>query len=381
MRVAVIGCGAMGAAAGWRLAARGAQVVCFDRHSPPHALGSSHGESRITRTAYFEGPWYVPLLQETFPLWRELEAASGSDLLTLTGALMIGPPSAEAVSGALAAAADHRLDVRLLKADEIRKAYPGHIVGNRDVAVLDAQAGFLRPEAAVAAMIGLVEALGGEIRRGGVVSAVNPRPDGVEVVTDEDREKFDAVVIAVGPWMRELAGWLPLTVERQVMAWFAIDQKLEGALTPETFPVFIRQAHGIGDVYGFPSLDGVSMKIARHHQGDVTDPEHVRRQVNDGELEPLRRYVRTRLHGVTQRVVRTVTCMYTNTPDGHFAIGPHPEDARVTVLSACSGHGFKFAPVVGDIAADLVSDGRTSRDISHFSLERFEKRPLTAAPT
>jgi sarcosine oxidase len=363
----------MGSAAGWRLAARGAQVVCFDRHSPPHAFGSSHGESRITRTAYFEGPWYVPLLQETFPLWRELEAASGAELLTLTGALMIGPPSADAVTGALAAAADHGLDVRLLKADEIRKAYPGHIVGNRDVAVLDAQAGFLRPEAAVAAMIGRVEALGGEVRRGVVVSAVTPHPDGVDVVTDESRDRFDAVVIAAGPWMHELIEWLPLTVERQVMAWFAIDQNVDSALAPGKFPVFIRQAHGIGDVYGFPTLDGDSMKIARHHEGDVTDPQHVMREVSDSELDPLRRYVRTRLHGVTQRVVRTVTCMYTNTPDGHFAIGLHPEDARISVLSACSGHGFKFAPVVGDIAADLVTDGRTARDISHFSLERFQK--------
>ena len=361
----------MGAAAGWRLAARGAQVVCFDRNSPPHALGSSHGESRITRTAYFEGPWYVPLLQETFPLWRELEAASGADLLTLTGALMMGPPSAEAVTGALTAATDHGLDVRMLKADEIRAAYPGHIVGNRDVAVLDAQAGFLRPEAAVAAMIGRVEALGGEMRRGVVVSAVNPQPDGVEVVSDESHETFDATVIAAGPWMHDLVDWLPLTVERQVMAWFAIDQKGDVALTPDRFPVFIRQTHDIGDVYGFPTLDGVSVKVARHHEGDATDPQHVRRDVSDSEVDPLRHYARTRLHGVTQRVIRTATCLYTNTPDGHFAIGLHPEDARITVLSACSGHGFKFAPVVGDIAADLVSEGRTSRDIARFALTRF----------
>ena len=362
----------MGAATAWRLAARGAQVVCFDRHSPPHAFGSSHGESRITRTAYFEGPWYVPLLQETFPLWRELESASGTELLTLTGALMIGPPTSDAVMGALAAAADHGLDVRLLKADEIRKTYPGHIVGNRDVAVLDAKAGFIRPEAAVAAMIGRVEALGGEVRRGVVVSAVNRHSDSVEVVTDEARETFDAAVIAAGPWMPDLIDWLPLTVERQVLAWFAIDAGA-GWLAPERFPVFIRQAEGFGDVYGFPTLDGASVKIARHHEGDATDPQHVRREVSDGELDALRRFVATRLRGVTQRVTRTVTCMYTNTPDGHFAIGLDPQDARVTVISACSGHGFKFAPVIGDIAADLVCDGHTSRDISHFSLERFAK--------
>lgn len=348
-------------------------MVCFDRHSPPHALGSSHGESRITRTAYFEGPWYVPLLQETFPLWRELGSATGADLLTLTGALMIGPPSAEAISGALAAAADHSLDVRLLKADEIRRTYPGHIVGNRDVAVLDAQAGFIRPEAAVAAMISRLEELGGEVRRGVVVSAVNHGgADGVEVVTDEARETFDAVVIAAGPWTHDLIDWLPLSVERQVLAWFAIEGDA-GWLAPDKFPVFIRQANDMGDVYGFPTLDGVSVKLARHHLGDATDPEHVRRDVTGSELDPLRRYARTRLRGVSQRVVRTVTCMYTNTPDGHFAVGLHPEDARVAVLSPCSGHGFKFAPVIGDIAADLVFDGHTARDISHFSLERFGK--------
>ncbi len=373
MRVAVVGCGAMGAATGWRLAARGVQVVCFDRHSPPHPFGSSHGESRITRTAYFEGPWYVPLLKETFPLWRELEAASGAEILTLSGALMIGPPTAEAVTGALAAAAGHTLEVRLLKADALRRAYPGHKVGNRDVAVLDTQAGFVRPEAAVAAMIGRVEALGGEIRRNVRVSSVNHTgPDAVEVVTDGARESFDAAVIAAGPWMGELIDWLPLTVERQVLAWFAIDRGADW-LVPERFPVFIRQADDIGDVYGFPTLDGISVKIARHHQGDGTDPDHVRREVKEDELEPLRRYVATRLRGVTPRVMRSVTCMYTNTPDGHFVIGHHPDDARVTLISACSGHGFKFAPVIGDIAADLVCDGRTSRDISHFSLKRFAK--------
>jgi sarcosine oxidase len=312
----------------------------------------------------------VPLLRESFPLWRELEAATGADLVTLTGALMIGPPSAEAVSGALAAAADHSLDVRLLKADEIRRTYPGHIVGNRDVAVLDAQAGFIRPEAAVAAMIGQLETLGGELRRGVVVSAVIPHADGVEVVTGEDRERFDAAVIAAGPWMHELVEWLPLTVERQVLAWFAIDKGADW-LAPGTFPVFIRHAPGIGDMYGIPTLDGVSVKIARHHDGDATDPKHVKREVDDGELDPLRLFVKTRLRGVTQRVTRTATCMYTNTPDRHFAVGLHPDGARVVVLSACSGHGFKFAPVIGEIAADLACDGTTSRDISRLAVTRF----------
>jgi sarcosine oxidase len=372
LRVAVVGCGAMGAATGWRLAGRGVQVVCFDRHSPPHTLGSSHGESRITRTAYFEGPWYVPLLQETFPLWRELEEASGASLLTLTGALMIGDSSAEAVTGALAAATTHGLDARLIKADELHRRYPGHVFGARDVAVLDVQAGFVRPEAAIAAMIERVVALGGEIRREAVVTAVNSHPDGVEVVTTASREKFDAVVVATGPWMHSLVPWLPLTVERQVLAWLEID-KSASWLGPEAFPVFIRQTDELGDIYGVPTLDGISVKIARHHDGDSTDPDHVRRDVADAELVPLRTFAATYLRGVTGRVTRTAVCMYTNTPDGHFVIDVHREDPRVVVICACSGHGFKFAPVIGDIAADLACERSTSRDISRFSASRFSR--------
>lgn len=370
LRVAVVGCGAMGAATGWRLANRGVHVVCFDRHSPPHSLGSSHGESRITRTAYFEGESYVPLLQETFPLWRELEDVSGARLLTLTGALMIGSPSAGSITGALAAATKHGLDARLLDEAELRHRYPGHVIRSGEVAVLDAQAGFVRPEAAVAAMIDQMVVLGGEIRQGVVVQDLSAQGDQVEVTTDEMRESFDGVVVAAGPWTPELAPWLPLSVKRQVMAWLEIAQGADW-LVPGRFPVFIRQTDELGDIYGVPTLDGISVKVARHHGGDLTDPDRVRREVTDAELAPLKTFATTYTRGVTDRVTKTAVCMYTNTPDGDFVIDFHPEDARIVVISACSGHGFKFAPVVGDIAADLVCDGHTLRDISHFKMARF----------
>jgi len=369
LRVAVVGCGAMGAATGWRLATRGAQVVCFDRHSPPHSLGSSHGESRIIRTAYFEGPWYVPLVQEAFQLWRDLEQESGSHLLTMTGALMIGPASATAVVGAQTAAIAHGLDAHVLDANELRRRYPAHVIAGDDVAVLDVQAGFLLPEDAVSAMIDRIVALDGEVRRGVVVKDVSPHAEGVVVATDETRETFDAVVIAAGPWTSELFP-LPLSVERQVMAWFEIEADGAGRITPERFPVFIRETDGVG-VYGMPTLDGTSLKIARHHGGELTDPQTIRREVTDAELDPLRTFATTYLRGVTTRVTRSAVCMYTNTPDEDFVLDLHPDDPRIVVISACSGHGFKFAPVVGDIAADLVSYGRTVRDISRFSASRF----------
>ncbi len=363
----------MGAATGWRLAARGAEVVCFDRHSPPHDFGSSHGESRITRTAYLEAPFYVPLLQETFPLWRELEASTGAKLLTLTGALMIGSRSSATVAGALSAAAAHGLDVEVLDAAELLARYPGHVPGDDDVAVLDAQAGFLRPEAAIAAMIEALTRAGSEVRRGVTVTEVAARGEGVEVTTSLAKERFDAAVIATGAWMPELAGWLPLTVERQVLAWFQV-QAGAGWLSPELFPVFIRETRAPGEVYGFPTLDGTSLKIARHHGGDAADPNAIRRDVTDADLDPLRMFITTYLRGVTRHVTRTAVCMYTNTPDGHFIVDLHPDDPRIVLISACSGHGFKFAPVIGDIAADLVTEGKTARDISRFAAARFAKK-------
>lgn len=355
MRVAVVGGGVMGAAAAWRLSQRGAEVVCYDRYSPPHALGSSHGESRIIRTAYFEGPWYVPLLQEVFPLWRELEAATGADLLTMTGALMLGAPTSEAVSGALSSAQNHSLHVEVFEAAELRKRYPGHVVRDGNLGVLDPQAGFLRPEAAVGAMLSQVPL----VERNTTVNSV------AHLLDDHD-----AVVVAAGAWTPELIDWIPLEVERQVMTWFAIEPDADW-LRPEAFPVFIRQSPEIGDIYGLPTLDGSSVKVARHHDGAPTDPERLKRGVDDEELEPLRVFVRDYLRGVTTRVTRTAVCMYTNTPDGHFVLDFAPDDRRVVLVSACSGHGFKFAPVIGDIAADLVLEGETRRDISHFAAARF----------
>lgn len=350
----------MGAATAWRLSKRGVDVVCYDSHSPPHTYGSSHGESRIIRSAYFEGAWYVPLLREVFPLWRELERATGAQLLTMTGALILGSRSSEAVSGTLASARAHDLEVQLLDAAEMRRRYPGHILGDEEIGVLDTQAGFLRPEAALSAMLSLVP----NVVRGTTVTSLT-----------KTLEKFDYVVVAAGSWTPELLHFLPLRVERQVMAWFEIEKDATW-LTPDNFPVFIHPTAQLGDIYGLPTLDGHSMKIARHHDGEVTDPDHIRREVDDSELDPLRTFASRYLRGATTTVTKTATCMYTNTPDGHFVIDFHPDLERVVVISACSGHGFKFAPVIGDIAADLICEGDTRRDISRFRLSRFASGDL-----
>jgi len=355
MKVAVIGGGAMGAATSWRLAKRGVDVVCFDRHSPPHAFGSTHGESRIIRSAYFEGTFYVPLLQEAFALWRELEATSGERLLTMTGALMIGDASSDVVVGAQSSAKEHGLDAEFLDTAALRRRFRGHVVHDGDVAVLDRQAGVLNPEAAVTAMLGQAP----RVVREKKVSSVA-----------EVRSKFDAVVVAAGPWTPELIDWIPLSVERQVHVWFSTARDADW-FGPDRFPAFVRQTLEGGFMYGIPSLDGKTVKVGRHHDGEITTPDTIRRRVDDFDIDPLRLLAATYLRGVSGHVTRTLTCMYTNTPDGHFVIDFAPGDKQVVVISACSGHGFKFAPVIGDIAADLVCDGETKRDISRFSAARF----------
>ena len=362
MKVAVIGGGVAGAATAWRLTLRGADVVCFDRHSPPHDLGSSHGESRIIRTAYFEGSWYVPLLQEVFPMWRELEAATGTEILTMTGALMIGGETSEVVVGAITSGREHNLDAELLDTDEFRRRYPGHVVRDGDVAVLDRQAGVLNPERAVAAMLSQVP----DVRTGQKVDSIA-----------QLREDFDAVVVAAGPWTPELIDWIPLKVERQVHGWFSIAREAEAGnwFAPDRFPAFVRESPDSKFMYGIPSLDGKTIKVGRHHQGETTDPHRIRRRVDEVDIDPLRLLTAKHLRGVSGHVARTLTCMYTNTPDDHFVIDFSPDDRGVVVISACSGHGFKFGPVIGDIAADLVLDGGTRRDITHFSAGRFAAAP------
>ena len=280
----MVGCGAMGAAAGWRLAERGAEVVCFDRHSPPHALGSSHGETRITRTAYFEGAWYVPLLLETFPMWRALEKATGAELLTVTGLLTLGALDSPPIVGALAAAREHRQPTQVLDAPEARRLYPAHVVDDHDVVVVDPQAGFVRPEAAIVAMLQQLD-----VRRDQPVGAITPTGEGVDVTTAAGRESFDAVVVAAGTWARELLPFLPVTVERQVTVWLEIEPHAE-QFAPERFPVYFRETTALGDIYGFPTLDGRTVKLARHHGGETTDPHRIRREVDDADLDPLRTF-------------------------------------------------------------------------------------------
>jgi len=348
----------MGALSAWRLAARGARVIGFERFRPGHDRGSSHGDTRIFRTAYFESPEYVPLLQRAHGLWRQLEKESGAELLTLTGGLAIGPADGELVAGVLTSARESRLQYRLLDPSEMNRLYPQHHLETGDVAVRDEQAGFLRPERSVGAAAARAVALGARLMTETEVTAIIAADGGVVIETSRGRFAADRALVAAGAWTSKLLPQLglPLEVERQVMAWLAVDDP--DSFSPERFPIFIREVAGGRFRYGFPTTDGRSIKLAVHHEGTAADPDSIDREVEEADLLPLREFAREQLRGVTGEVVDARVCMYTNTPDERFFAVSPADMPGVTVLSACSGHGFKFAAVLGELMADSILDGQ-----------------------
>ena len=369
--VVIAGLGAMGSAVARSLARRRRRVAGLDRFSPPHALGSSHGRSRIIREAYFEHPAYVPLVRHALGLWRDLERESGERLLLPTGGLMIGPPQGTLVRGALASAEAHRLPHERLDAAGIAARVPAIRPAPGMVGVWEPNAGVLFPEAAIATTLASARRHGAELRLDEPMVAWRADDRGVEVSTPRGQLRAAHLVLASGAWLPGHTPGLalPLEVERVALFWFE-PARDPTAFDPGRFPVFILEHAPDRYIYGFPRLDGL-IKLARHHEGTPADPDRVRRDIAPEEASSLRATFRPFLPGADGPLRESAVCMYTNAPDGHFVIGPDPRHARVTVVSACSGHGFKFAPVIGEIVADLATEGGTGWDVGLFSPERF----------
>jgi sarcosine oxidase len=367
--VAVVGLGAMGSMAAWRLASRGARVVGFDRYDPPHTMGSSHGQSRIIRSAYYEGPGYVPLVREAFELWRALERESGESILTMTGALMIGPPDSQLVSGSLLSAREWGLEHEVLQPADVHRRFPRYRLREDEIAVYDIAAGFVRPEKAVAAALGRARALGAEIHTNTAVESVEPGA----VRAGGKVWRVDHVVTCTGAW--NATGLLPaldvqLEVTPQCMVWFR--PQTSSLHTPEAAPVFVHGTTGDAiHAYGFPSVDGETVKIGVSNDDAPQHPDAIDRVVHPADLEPAVRYVETALPDLDPEPARSVICLMENSPDRHFVIGTLAPG--LSVLGGFSGHGFKFAPVIGEVAADLALDGGTSRPIEQFAPSRFAK--------
>jgi sarcosine oxidase len=368
--VAIAGLGAMGSAAAYHLARRGARVIGFDRFAPPHALGSSHGETRIIREAYFEDPRYVPLVQRALVLWRELEASSGRTLLKETGGIMIGPPEGVLVTGAEASGKANQLPYERLDAADITRRFPAFAPRADWIGIWEPRAGALFPEACVDAHLNGARAAGAEIRPDEPVVSWRASPEGVEIETARGRCAAGALVLAAGAWLPTLMGPLDLrlTVTRQPLVWFEPAPPLE-RFAPERFPIWICEHQAGRFIYGFPAFEG-RLKAAVHQEGEVTTADLLERSPRESDVRALAEPLERLLPGATRRFHSALVCMYTNSQDQHFVLDRHPEHANVVVVSACSGHGFKFAGAIGEIVAKLIHDEPADFDLGLFRIAR-----------
>jgi sarcosine oxidase len=370
--VAIIGLGVVGSAALAALAQRGRRVVGIDRFAPGHDRGSSHGATRVIRLGYFEHPSYVPLVRAAYPLWRELEARSAQLLLSITGILEIGVPESDLVAGTLRSSRLHALPHEILDAASLMERFPAFRVPDEFVGVFQPDGGFVRAEPAVAAFQALARRTGAELRMEERVLAIEPYRDGVRVTTPHGDVLAECAIVAAGPWLKSLLPQLPvpIRVTRQVLGWFEPADHAAAWFAAERFPVFLLQNQD-GVFYGFPA-DGDGVKVAKHyHREELVDPDHYDRAISAADEAVIRVALKAHVPDANGRLLAARTCLYTMTPDGDFILDRLPGCPEIIVAAPCSGHGFKFAPVIGEILADLAVEGRTEHDISRFSLKRF----------
>jgi sarcosine oxidase len=351
--VIVIGLGVMGSAVLAQLAARAARVLGLDRFRPPHPFGSSHGETRIIREAYFEHPAYVPLVQRAYELWRALETEQRQSLLIRTGGVMIGAPDGVIVQGALRSSALHRLDHERWTAAQLRARYPMLTPPDAMHAVWEPRAGVLLAEPCVAALLRAARERSAAILEDTAVERISAESSGLRIETDQGEFAAEQVVVSAGAWAGELIPQLAsrLQVERQVLAWYR--PPAPELFAPDRCPVHIWEQAPGRYFYGFPDL-GQGVKLARHHQGASCTAASIQREVDQTDLDPLDRITQQLLPACHGRLERTATCLYTNTRDEHFLIDRLPDDPRLVIVSPCSGHGFKFAPAIGELVADAL---------------------------
>lgn len=371
--VIVLGCGAAGGGALWHLARRGLRVAGIERFAPPHDRGSSHGRTRMIRQAYFEHPDYVPLVLRAYEQWAQLEAAAGRTLYRETGLLEIGPPTGHVVPGVLAAARQHNLAVDELAPDDVTRRFPGFAVPDGMSGVFERRAGFLRVEDCVRTQIEQAVQAGATLKCD--EAAVAWRVDGANVVVETDRGRYEAarLVIAAGAWAGQLLTDLgvPLVVRRKPQYWFA--PRGEAYRAEAGTPAFLYETPD-GTYYGFPVVGPEGLKCAEHSGGAVVDdPLQLRRDVDPADLARVERFTAACLPQLTTTLNDHAPCMYTLSPDENFVLDVHPRHPQVSFAAGLSGHGFKFAPVLGEALADLATTGRSPLPIEFLNARRFWK--------
>lgn len=369
----------MGSAVVSQLARRGWDVVGLDRFEPPHDRGSTHGDTRITRLAIGEGPQYVPLVRRSHALWREIEQATGTTLMQQVGGLVIGDEDDPFLTETRANAVLHGIAHENLSHRALLERFPMFAAPAGTEAYFEPEAGLLRPEAAVRAQLALARRDGAELRLGAEVQGFSAQRDGVSVTTAEGTLYGRELVLCAGAWIRQL---LPdyadlFAIHPQLLHWFPIR---EGYAALRAMPVFIWEiagerddfTHLSGGFYGFPAIDGPQggLKLATERYEDTVEPgQTVPADTGAREATRLHReYLARHFPWVGAAPLRTVSCLYTNTRGCRFMIGTHPESPHVTVVAACSGHGFKHSPAIGEAVAQLLSEGASALDLTPFAL-------------
>ena len=371
--VIVLGVGGMGSAACLHLARRGARVLGLEQFSLGHDRGSSHGESRIIRQAYFEHPDYVPLLFRAYDLWHDLERVTGRTLWHRTGLILSGPPDGETISGAKLSASLHSLALEELTAEAASARWPAFQFPLDHAIVFEPAAGTLLVDACVQAHIEEARRHGADLRANETVRSWDSDGQSVVVRTDSGEYHARSLIITAGAWASRCVADLGvlLNVVRKFVAWFPI--RAGEFRAEQGVPTYYFEfPHGT--FYGFPSLDGTTIKVAEHSGGEpVTDPASVDRAMHSSDVERLRPFLIAQFPGIVPEPVRHSVCLYTLSPDQHFVVDLHPRWKNVAVACGFSGHGFKFAPVMGEALADLVQQGSTLLPIRFLGLSRFAK--------
>ena len=381
----VLGLGAMGSATACHLARRGNRVLGIDRFSPPHAFGSTHGDTRITRLAIGEGEQYTPLALRSHELWRELERETGASLMTCNGGLVISSAAKTSINhvenffaNTVAAARRFGIAHELLDAPAIRRRFPAFNIADDEYGYFEPSAGFVRPEACVAAHLAVAQGLGATLRCDEIVRGFDLSDGAVTVTTEKGAYRADRLIVTAGAWLPGLVGpevSRHFTVYRQTLFWFDVVGRLTPFM-PENFPIFIWELQDRKQgIYGFPAIDGASggVKIGAEHYDATTSAEAIDRSVTQAEIDLMReRFVAPFLPGLGSRCVRSAVCLYTVTPDFGFVIDRHPASERVLIASPCSGHGFKHSAAIGEALAEIIIDGESRLDLSSFRLARFD---------
>ncbi|MEH7308012.1 N-methyl-L-tryptophan oxidase [Neobacillus drentensis] len=374
--VVIVGAGSMGMAAGYYLSKLGIRSLLIDANDPPHNFGSHHGDTRIIRHAYGEGKQYVPLALGAQELWRELERESGMKLFSPTGVLCVGEEGSPFIEEVIKSAKEFSLPQEILSSGDINARWPGFSLPDGLVGCLEKNSGVLFSEECLRAYRRLGLANGMTLVPNTKVEKIEKFAKGAIVHTKHEQYSADYVVVCSGAWSGKILEGtgidIPLQPTRKTVSWFECDERLYDSSCFPAFSIDLGNEH----YYGFPSMSGSGVKVGRHDGGEKVDPDHFNREygVGSSDEEECRRFTKEYLPKANGRLIKGKSCLYTLTPDEHFIIDRHPAFSNVMIAAGFSGHGFKFASIIGKIICDFVTEGQTNYDISMFSLQRFTNK-------